>query len=209
MRFVFDAKRLGDLHLHSKCKFVVLHPCGEVIVLRMQRRVSLVHALQKVKILALVLARDARRRSDVKNWRAFRAQRRSLQRRGQVSVGPICGATLGIREFWKHDVTWQVFVFAAQPVVDPSPDRRVSTKLVACVHVVIRRGMIDRIDLASAIEAKLIRDTSQVLPQVAHVRARLTGLPELERAFDVVTRATTHRGLFFAVTAEFLQMQIL
>src|SRR4029079_17545729 len=81
----------------------------------------------------------------------------------QEAVRPVGRAALGECAFWKHDERGQVLVERAQAVGGPGADGRVAAKTLAGVHLVAGRGVVDRVDLASAVDAKLVSHASEVL----------------------------------------------
>ena len=133
-----------------------------------------------------MLARFERLRVQVENRRAFRAQARALEIRGQKSVAPVARAALREGEFGHHDVAGQVLVHRAEAVSRPRTERGIGAEPAAGVHVKERLGMIQRLGLAAAIVAQLIGDerVGEILPLVAHLDAVLADLVELERAAD-------------------------
>jgi hypothetical protein len=139
-----------------------------------------------------VLGRDAGRWGEIENGRAFGAQRRALEMRGQVAVAPVGCAALRVADFRQHNETGQVLIERAEAVVDPGADAGIATEAVAAVHLIHRRWMIDAVHGAATEEAEVIGNLGQVRPVFRHVGTALAGLDERERTAHVVALAAFH-----------------
>ena len=197
----------GHLRLHAVGQLVAGHPRGEVVAAGMRVEVLPVERAEQVEVLPLLLAGDSLGGQQVEDRRPLGPQRRPLVVRGQEPVAPVGRASLRVGDFGQHDEAGQVAVLAAQAVRHPRPERRVAAEAVAGVHLVHGRRVVDRIDLAAAIEAELVGNSGEVLPVLGHVGARLARLAEPERALDVVALAAGHRRLRLVVAGEFLEVQ--
>jgi hypothetical protein len=60
--------------------------------------------------------------AEIENGRAFGAQRRALEMRGQVAVAPVRRAALRIADLGQHDEAGQILVHRTEPVVHPRTD---------------------------------------------------------------------------------------
>ncbi len=206
--FLGEVERLGHLHLHAECEFVVVHARGEFIVAGMLRGVRGVELRDEVEVLALTCFADAGRRCEIQNGRAFRAQRRALEARGQVAVAPVRRTSLRIAYLGQHDEAGQVPIERTEAVVHPRADTGIASEAVAAVHLIHRGRMVHAVHGATTEETKVIRDLGEVRPVVRHVRAALAGLDELEGTLHVVALAALKRGDLLAFADELLEMQL-
>ena len=205
--FLGEVERFGHLHLHAEGEFVVVHARGEFVVTGMLRGVRGVELGEQVEIAALTPGADTGRRREIENGRAFRAQRRALEARGQVAIAPVRRATLRIADFWQHDKSGQVLVQRAKAVVHPRADAGVAAEAIAAVHLIHRGGVVHAVHGAATEEANVIGDLGEMRPIVRHVRAALTVLGELEGTLHIVALAALHRGGLLVLADELLEVQ--
>src|SRR4051812_15823950 len=68
--------------------------------------------------------------------------------------------------------------------------------------------MVDRVDLATAVDAELVDDARQMLEVLAHPETGVAGAAEPEGAADVVAPAAAHGRIEFVVVAELLHVKV-
>ena len=122
----------------------------------------------------------------------------------QESVTPIRSSPLGKRDFRQHHETGDILIVGTQTVGHPRADGRVATEAIAGVHLVHRRRMVDRIDLATPIEADVVHNFRELMPVGRDVGSALPSLPELKWTTDIVSLATFHRRLHDSIATEFV-----
>ena len=117
----------GNFHLHAVGEFIVFHARLQFIMVRMLGDVATVEESEFIKGLSLMLASLVGRAMQVEDRGSGWTKSRALELSRKEAVRPIPRATLGQSEFRHHDVAWEVSIDGAQPVVDPCPDRGIST----------------------------------------------------------------------------------
>jgi hypothetical protein len=68
--------------------------------------------------------------------------------------------------------------------------------------------VVDRVDLAAAIETDVVDNLGEVFPVLGEVGPALARLSELEGALHVVALAALHGGLFLAGAGELLEVKL-
>ena len=138
-----------------------------------------------------MFSRFVRRRVEVKNRRASRSESRSLIMRRQEAVGPVGWASLRQSQLCHYDITGQVLIFRTQTVGRPCSQARVSTKSAARVHVQQCFRVIQRLRLATTINAQFISHfrIRQKLPRLRHFNTGVADLSSFERTANVEASA--------------------
>ena len=208
LSFLAQVEDLGNLHLHAECQLIVLDPCFQFVVIGMLCCVFLIQLSQQIEIAPLSIPSDACRREQVENWRSSRSQSGPLEVRRQEAVGPVGSAALRVSDLGQNDESGQVLILGTKSIRDPGTNRRITTKPVARIHVVIRGRMIDRLAPTTVIDAQLIRDTWQMLEVLTHGNAGLARLAKLERTLHEIPLPGSHGRGELVLSHKLLEVQI-
>jgi hypothetical protein len=127
---------------------------------------------------------------------------------GKEAVTPIGGPALRVRDFRQDDKAGQILIHGAQAVDGPGTEGGIATQAVACIELIHGRGVIDAIDLATTVEADVIRDAGKMPPIGGQVCPGLARPLEAEGRLHVIAFPAGHGRLHFVCALKFLEVQI-
>ena len=91
---------------------------------------------------------------------------------------------------------WQVFVFTAQAIGRPSPQRRRTQKRVTGVHEQLRRSVIELFSLQRTNHTDVVNHRRQVRQQLAHPLSTFAVLAEFKDRAEHAWRSLDERETF-------------
>src|SRR5678815_4557303 len=138
LRLVREIRQVAGLRLHPIRQFKALNAREQVRLAVMLLEMLAVNLFQKIKLRALIFARDLLRLREIENGRARRPKQRALITRRQKPRAPIERPALHALIVAEHHVARQVLALAAQPIGDPRARARKTRPRDARVDLVKR-----------------------------------------------------------------------